>query len=124
MSIQYQEVVQMETIRCGECGMTFGVPEFWINERRTNGGGFHCPNGHSRIFREPEVEQLRKKLVAANCDALRERNLRISLEEDLSKVEASKARLRKRVQNGVCPCCQRTFRNLASHMATKHPEKK
>ena len=25
-------------------------------------------------------------------------------------------------QNGVCPCCTRTFPNLAAHMKTKHPD--
>jgi hypothetical protein len=26
------------------------------------------------------------------------------------------------VANGVCPCCNRTFQNLARHMAGKHPD--
>ncbi len=29
----------------------------------------------------------------------------------------------KRVNKGVCPCCNRTFVNLANHMKTTHPEK-
>ena len=28
----------------------------------------------------------------------------------------------KRVHNGVCPCCNRSFQNLQKHMKTKHPE--
>ena len=34
------------------------------------------------------------------------------------------ARKLKRVGRGVCPECNRTFQNLASHMACKHGEKK
>ena len=30
-------------------------------------------------------------------------------------------RISKRVKNGVCICCNRTFADLARHMATKHP---
>jgi hypothetical protein len=26
------------------------------------------------------------------------------------------------VANGVCVCCNRSFKNLAAHMQTKHPE--
>ncbi len=30
-------------------------------------------------------------------------------------------RTRKRVGSGVCPCCSRTFQQLARHMKAKHP---
>jgi hypothetical protein len=29
--------------------------------------------------------------------------------------------MRKRIQSGVCPCCNRTFENLGRHMKSKHP---
>lgn len=32
--------------------------------------------------------------------------------------------IKKRVGNGVCPCCNRTFENLSRHMSCKHPEYK
>lgn len=31
-------------------------------------------------------------------------------------------RMKNRVGNGVCPCCNRHFKNLQGHMKTKHPE--
>jgi hypothetical protein len=30
-------------------------------------------------------------------------------------------RIKRRVANGVCPCCKRTFQDLARHMAGQHP---
>lgn len=30
-------------------------------------------------------------------------------------------RIKNRIANGVCPCCQRTFKNLARHMKGQHP---
>jgi hypothetical protein len=30
--------------------------------------------------------------------------------------------VQKRVGNGVCPCCNRTFEDLARHMKVKHRE--
>jgi len=40
------------------------------------------------------------------------------------KAKAAAARLQKRVANGVCPCCTRSFANLRRHMETTHPEYK
>lgn len=34
---------------------------------------------------------------------------------------AQLTKTRKRIANGVCPCCHRTFQNLARHMAGQHP---
>jgi hypothetical protein len=31
-------------------------------------------------------------------------------------------KLRKRVANGVCPCCKRKFSNVVLHMRQEHPE--
>ncbi len=31
-------------------------------------------------------------------------------------------RTKKRIANGTCPCCTRTFTNLARHIAAKHPD--
>jgi hypothetical protein len=30
-------------------------------------------------------------------------------------------RITKRAKAGVCPCCNRTFKQLAAHMASQHP---
>ena len=30
-------------------------------------------------------------------------------------------KVKKRVGNGVCPCCTRSFTDLARHMESKHP---
>ncbi len=29
---------------------------------------------------------------------------------------------RERIVSGVCPCCNRTFQNLARHIAGQHPD--
>jgi hypothetical protein len=38
------------------------------------------------------------------------------------KSEAELRRIQKRTAAGVCPCCNRTFQQLARHMKTRHPE--
>lgn len=39
-----------------------------------------------------------------------------------SRIGATKTRIKNRVKNGVCPCCNRTFENLARHMQAKHSD--
>lgn len=36
--------------------------------------------------------------------------------------EKKATRVMKRAQRGVCPCCNRTFQNLAQHMKSKHAD--
>ena len=40
----------MESICCCECGITFGVPPRWRQERQNDGRRFYCPNGHPQVY--------------------------------------------------------------------------
>lgn len=40
----------------------------------------------------------------------------------LTRERKKKEQLETRAANGVCPCCHRTFKQLARHMKTKHPD--
>jgi len=37
------------------------------------------------------------------------------------KANTELKRVKRRINGGVCTCCNRTFTNLARHMKTKHP---
>lgn len=39
-----------------------------------------------------------------------------------SFVKGAHQRTKNRVAKGVCPCCNRSFTNLAKHMAGQHPD--
>jgi hypothetical protein len=100
---------------CGECGLVFYIPELWRKDRELTGKGFYCPNGHARIYKESLEVRLRREIAdkerALEWEKCRANNLAKRFN-----------RLRKRVAAGVCPHCQRTFKQLAEHMKTKHPE--
>jgi len=123
MSLKFSEIITLEKFECIKCGIPFAMPESLAAALRREAGSFHCPNGHSQGWHESEEDRLRKKLVAANCEALKERNARLEAEQKLAEEVKDKARLARRVRSGVCPCCNRTFSNLARHMKTKHQEK-
>lgn len=47
------------------------------------------------------------------------------LESERRAHAATKGQLtktKKRIANGVCPCCNRSFANLERHMAGQHPD--
>lgn len=121
--------VVMENIECGGCGLPYAVPQQWLAEKRNSGAGFRCPNGCPRVFRKTELDRVKEKLeeqtrVAtelAERARVAERAEQQATEARL-KTQRELDKLRKRTSAGVCPCCTRSFSNLARHMKTKHPE--
>lgn len=112
---------------CAACGINFGMPADYIKRLRESGKGFHCPNGHSLTFGESALDKLRRenqRLVqnAAYKDDVitSEREARKHAENQTRAFKGVVTRTKKRISNGACPCCNRTFQNLARHMATKH----
>jgi hypothetical protein len=115
------ESIELTVMRCGMCGISFAMPEYYRAERKEDGGVWYCPNGHQRVFRESDVQIARaerdaalRKLTEAKCEVTAERSARELAEKVLKNHQ-------KRTKNGVCPCCKRSFVNLRRHIATQHP---
>ena len=77
---------------------------------------------------QTEEEKLRlerdrlKQQLAQKDDEIRDSYRRVEQETERAvRAEKSQARLMKRASSGVCPCCTRTFSNVARHMKSKHP---
>ena len=107
---------------CGACGIVFYVPERWRSERERTGEGFHCPNGHARVYRETTADTLRKELAEKERLLTWEKQRADTLDKRLKAEAKKRVQLQKRVEAGVCPHCQRTFSQLAAHMKTQHAE--
>jgi hypothetical protein len=126
-----------ETLTCYKCGYTFAVPQAAHRRLVEQGEVFFCPNGHSQCFTKSEVQRLREQveainrknveLVARNASLGRDYDAQVEKRyaaEKLAKFQRTlRVKQRARVQNGVCPCCNRHFVNLERHMHTKHPGK-
>jgi len=117
----------LETLVCGKCGIEFAVPAWWLAEHRKTHEGFSCPNGHGRVFSGPtpdekRIAELEQQLAREKSEASWAKSQQRSAEIRRGKAEAKAQRLEKRVACGVCPHCQRTFKQLAAHMKTQHPE--
>ncbi len=112
--------VQLETMVCGECGITYAMPKQRLDEsRKRSGYHFYCPNGHARIFTESEADKLKKEL-----DQVKQRNAQLAnqISNERRAAEKERKRIMKRANSGVCQHCHRTFTNVARHMKTKHPK--
>ena len=115
---------------CRECGGVYALAKGYTEQRRIKGGGWHCPycdtNWHYTETDNMRLQRLLKeqeKLTAIEkqrtTDALAEaKHFRKS--RDCMKGQITK--IKNRVQQGVCPHCNRYFKNLHRHMQSKHKQ--
>ena len=119
----------LELIECYKCNTIFGMSPGLMKRCREQGQDFYCPNGHCQHFTKSEVQRLKDQLAAA---AREKEYLTARVESNRSRADRAErrvtaykgqvTRIKNRVGKGVCPCCNRTFQNLARHMETQHPD--
>lgn len=124
--------LSMKTITCchAGCGIVFAVPAHWDTKRREDHSPWYCPNGHRQFYLgKSDAEKLRDELTRkqaqldqAKADADYQRKQRDHAERCTAAARGQVTKIKNRVGNGVCPCCNRTFSNLMQHMRTEHPE--
>lgn len=112
-SLNVQTVLNTE--ECCNCHMLFAMPADFQRRRREEGGQFFCPQGHSQYYSDTEVMKLRADLAA------KERRLEIAI-NDAQRETQLRQKLEKRIRNGVCPHCKRSFTNIKRHIETKHKQ--
>lgn len=122
---------ELTTVDCGKCGGTYAIQERYRQNKYETGGSWTCPYcktgwGYSG---NSENEKLKRQLEAERDAVVRERQKHDQTKAELRETEsrrraekAAKTRIKNRVAHGVCPCCNRTFKDLQAHMQTKHPD--
>lgn len=91
----------------------------------------HCPNGHGWHYKSEkeksdeerirqERDRLKQQLAQKDDEIAEARRAAAAAEKKASTEKGKVTRLMNRAKAGVCPCCNRTFTNLARHMASKH----
>jgi len=112
--------ISLTTFTCG-CGIVYGLNERFVEKLRENHNTFYCPNGCRNHFpQETKEERLEKELH-------RERQQHDQTKADLEYKEKSlrsnkgqMTKLKNRIEKGVCPHCNRYFKNLHKHIQGKH----
>jgi hypothetical protein len=116
---------------CYRCKCVMWIPQNLEQAaRRSSKIEFFCAYGHGQIFAEGEsdLDKLRRERdQLAQRIAQRDDRIKALCEErEAANRRAAAARgrvtkIKNRVGHGVCPCCNRTFENLARHMTSQHP---
>lgn len=117
-------------IACFKCKHPIWMSDEEETMLRRSGAGWHCLWGHPQIFKpgktDAEIAREERDEAIRQRDLERQRAARRAEERDaaLRREAAAKGqvtKLKNRAAAGVCPCCNRTFVQLARHMKTKHP---
>lgn len=113
------------------CQIDFALPKVIDNQLRRNGQDFFCPNGHRQAYiLGPTAEEKLRQENARLADEARRaqesadyhREQRQAADRRASAARGQVTKIKNRVGHGVCPCCNRTFADLARHMAGQHPD--
>lgn len=123
-------------IACAQCKETIHLSDAQDLMLRRNQATFFCLWGHNNYFPQgqSEAEKLRlerdrlKQQIAQKNDEIAEAWTAAAAnaeaigraERRVSAAKGQITRLKNRASAGVCPCCNRTFVQLARHMAAKH----
>lgn len=121
---------ELTELQCGTCGVWHAIPTIMHEKCIEEGGFWYCPNGHSRGYKEGRRERedirrerdLLKQRVAQKDDEIKlQRSLKEAAKRQAAASKGQVTKLRNRTGAGTCPCCNRTFRQMALHMKNKHP---
>ena len=112
------------------CGINHAVPtnlrDFQMrqhNDGERNVMSIYCPLGHQhQPSGEGEAARLRKQLEQRDRTLTRTRAEKDQVEASLRATKGALTKAKRRITNGVCPCCNRMFANVQRHMKTQHPK--
>lgn len=118
--------------RCCRCKCEMSLPnDLYTAAERSSYIKFYCAYGHQQCFVEGDSEETKlrreRDLLAQQIAERDDRIKSLSEQRDQADRRAAAARgqvtkIKNRVGHGVCPCCNRTFENLARHMTNRHPQ--
>lgn len=111
---------------CCNCGVPFAMTDTHKKARLADKETFYCPNGHPQHYLGKTHDQQLKDAERKAANALEEARITAARAEQLAQAltdaRRETKRLERRATAGACPCCDRTFVQLARHIKTKHPE--
>lgn len=121
--------LNFEREECYTCGVVFWMPSQFQENRRKDKKNFFCPSGHHQAYIESEADRLRKELEKQKKRTEWAEEQAKNARADAERAELRRraqfgenTKLRKRISNGVCPCCRRNFVSLGRHLKKMHPD--
>ena len=118
------------TCKC-EVWLPKALNEAALRSRGPNGIRFYCAYGHNMTYAigETDLDKMRRerdrlaqRVAERDDEVARQRSMRETAERQAAAARGQVTKIKNRVGRGVCPCCNRTFENLARHMMSKHAD--
>lgn len=117
------------TLDCPSCYITFALETGHIERLRKNGKTFCCPTGHNMSYGDSvedklkvERDRLKRQLELARSGAQWTQDQLDAAVKERTVLKGQLTKTKKRIANGVCPCCHRNFADVKRHMDNKHPD--
>src|SRR3990167_1606004 len=107
--------IPFEVHDCPQCGMLYGLTAAFVRRRREDGERWVCPAGHGISFQPSDLAKANARAETAERNAQFWKEQEKAAQKELIAKKGQLTKLKKRIANGVCPCCHRTFQNLARH---------
>lgn len=105
---------------CCSCFAPFAMSAEHYRLRKEDKKSFWCPAcGTSMSYRESESARRIREAEQRADTAVREA---ATARGQLRTVTRQAEKMRKRIRNGLCPCCRRNFPSLGEHIRKQHPE--
>lgn len=119
--------ITFNIIECCNCHMQFAVTGQFQCEKRDDHTLFYCPRGHPQSYSAmSDLEKTKREKIEAENRLQSQLNeathLRLVAERERDIEKRKLRKIESRIAKGVCPCCNRQFSDLYSHMKTKHKE--
>jgi hypothetical protein len=119
-------MLSMLYLECWSCGIPFGISSGFKEAATVNHMTFFCPRGCRLAFGESQLDVLRKEkeksALVFQAQINEANHARLVAEKKAKKAVADKRKLERRIAHGVCPCCNKTFADIANHMITEHKD--
>jgi ssDNA-binding Zn-finger/Zn-ribbon topoisomerase 1 len=122
MGYTFTEETTLVAMTCPSCGVKYAMPQVMRDNKESVGGSWFCVNGHSLTYTETEIKRLRRELEQKRLEVVRQQENYFAEQRRHERTTKQLRSLKKRTAAGVCPCCKRSFSQLARHMHTKHAE--
>ena len=110
-------------ISCYKCGVQFAIAKSYQEQLEKSHQSFWCLNGHSQAYHAETAADRYQRLYQEESAKLVPLREKFEAEQRAHKRTKKKLKsVETRAAGGVCPCCNRTFHQLADHMKSKHQE--
>jgi DNA-directed RNA polymerase subunit RPC12/RpoP len=125
MALVVNKAITLIDIPCCNCGGTFAIDKYIRDHKLDNGGYILCPYcGMQLSWTETTLEKTRRELAELECNSAKalaksEQQRQAAIDE-AKHFRLSRDRLLSRANKGLCPHCNRYFKNIHRHIECKH----